>query len=49
LASTAETWHYGVVARWWALFNTDGPEIAYFQRFLEDDGERRSISATSWS
>jgi hypothetical protein len=27
-----ETWHFGVVARWWALFNTDGPEIAYFRR-----------------
>lgn len=24
------TWHYGLVADWWALFNTDGPEIAYF-------------------
>jgi SAM-dependent methyltransferase len=34
-----ETWHYGLIARWWALFNTDGPEIAYFQRFIEDDGE----------
>jgi ubiquinone/menaquinone biosynthesis C-methylase UbiE len=34
-----QTWHYGVVARWWALFNTNGPEIAYFQRFIEDGGE----------
>jgi SAM-dependent methyltransferase len=33
------TWHYGVVARWWAEFNTSGPEIAYFQRFIEEDGE----------
>jgi SAM-dependent methyltransferase len=24
------TWHHGLVADWWALFNTDGPEIAYF-------------------
>ena len=23
----ASTWHYGVIARWWAEFNTDGPEI----------------------
>jgi SAM-dependent methyltransferase len=30
-----QTWHYGVVARWWAEFNIDGPEIAYFQRFVE--------------
>jgi SAM-dependent methyltransferase len=33
------TWHYGVVARWWAEFNTDGPEIDYFRRFVEDDGQ----------
>ena len=26
------TWHYGLVAKWWAEFNGDGPEIAYFQR-----------------
>lgn len=30
-----QTWHYGLVARWWAEFNLDGPEIAYFQRFVE--------------
>lgn len=30
-----ETWHYGLVARWWAEFNEDGPEIAYFRRFVE--------------
>ena len=29
------TWHYGVVARWWAEFNVSGPEIPYFQRFVE--------------
>ncbi|MGK2966698.1 MAG: class I SAM-dependent methyltransferase [Tepidiformaceae bacterium] len=29
------TWHYGVTARWWAEFNTDGPEIAYFRQFVE--------------
>jgi SAM-dependent methyltransferase len=33
--SEAQTWHYGVVARWWAEFNLDGPEIEYFQRFVE--------------
>jgi SAM-dependent methyltransferase len=31
----ASTWHYGITARWWAEFNTDGPEIAYFRQFLE--------------
>lgn len=30
-----ETWHYGLVARWWAEFNTDGPEIEYLRRFVE--------------
>lgn len=29
------TWHHGLVAEWWALFNTTGPEIAYFRRFVE--------------
>lgn len=30
-----QTWHYGVVARWWAEFNVDGPEIDYFRSFVE--------------
>jgi SAM-dependent methyltransferase len=29
------TWHYGLVAKWWTEFSEDGPEIAYFQRYLE--------------
>ncbi|MGH3072293.1 MAG: class I SAM-dependent methyltransferase [Gaiellaceae bacterium] len=32
---TASTWHYGVTARWWAEFNTAGPEIEYFRRYVE--------------
>lgn len=28
------TWHYGVVARWWAEFNRDGPEVEYFRPFV---------------
>jgi SAM-dependent methyltransferase len=31
-----QTWHHGIVARWWAEFNVDGPEIPYFQKFIED-------------
>jgi len=31
----ALTWHHGLVADWWAEFNTDGPEIEYFGRFVE--------------
>jgi len=34
-----ETWHYGVIARYWAEFNTDGPEIEYFRRVIEQSGE----------
>jgi hypothetical protein len=34
-----QTWHYGVVARWCAEFNVSGPEIAYFQVFVEADGQ----------
>jgi SAM-dependent methyltransferase len=32
----AQTWHYGLVAKWWAEFNDSGPEIEYFQRFVEE-------------
>ena len=28
------TWHYGLIARWWADFNLDGPEIDYFGESL---------------
>ena len=34
-ATEPQTWHHGVVARWWAEFHTEGPEIAYFQAFVE--------------
>ena len=36
---TQQTWHYGLVAKWWSEFNRDGPEIAFFQRFIQNDGE----------
>jgi SAM-dependent methyltransferase len=32
---TTQTWHYGLVAEWWANFNIDGPEIEYFRRHVE--------------
>src|SRR5215210_116272 len=35
MSTEPQTWHYGVVARWWAEFNQDGPEIEYFRRFVE--------------
>jgi SAM-dependent methyltransferase len=28
------TWHYGLIARWWANFNVDGPEIEFFRAFV---------------
>ena len=31
-----ETWHHGLVARWWAEFEEGGPEVDYFRRFVED-------------
>ena len=34
-----QVWHYGLVARWWAEFNTDGPEIDCFRKLIERYGE----------
>lgn len=34
-----QTWHYGLVAKWWAEFNEGGPEVEYFRAFIERDGE----------
>ena len=41
MAEPPQTWHYGLIARYWALFNDDfrPHEIPYFQRFIEDGGE----------
>jgi SAM-dependent methyltransferase len=33
-ADTPQTWHYGLVADWWAEFNTDGPEIDAYGRVV---------------
>ena len=35
MSNRRQTWHYGLVARYWAEHNTDGPEIAYFQSQIE--------------
>lgn len=35
-----KTWHYGLIARWWAEFNTATPkELAYFRSAIETYGE----------
>jgi len=31
------TWHRGLIARWWANFNVDGPEIAFFRAFVPEN------------
>lgn len=36
---TVQTWHYGLMARYWAEHNTSGPEIAYYQRQIESNGQ----------
>ena len=33
-SSAATTWHHGLIARWWANFNLDGPEIAFFGSYV---------------
>jgi len=37
----AQTWHYGLIAKWWAEFNDDfrPHEVPYFQRYIERGGE----------
>ena len=34
--NTPPTWHYGLIAEWWAEFNLDGPEIDYFGTFVAE-------------
>src|SRR5215211_6418032 len=39
------TWHYGLVARWWAEFNEGGPELAYFRGYVEEgDGPALDVA-----
>lgn len=39
MTTKPQTWHYGLVARWWAEFLVTGPEIPYFQRLIEKHGQ----------
>jgi SAM-dependent methyltransferase len=35
-----QTWHYGLVARWWAEFNAADPaELAFYRSIIERDGQ----------
>jgi SAM-dependent methyltransferase len=44
MSLTPRTWHYGLVAKWWAEFSEDGPEIAYFQRYVERGQPARDVA-----
>ena len=33
-----ETWHYGLVARWWGASNEGGDDAEFFRRFVERSG-----------
>ena len=33
------TWHYGLVARWWAEFKVGGEDVEYFRGVIERCGE----------
>ncbi len=35
MSTHPQTWHYGVVARWWAEFSEPGPEVEYFRSHVE--------------
>ena len=40
MTDTPQTWHYGLIARWWAEFNEPDPvELAFYQGFVERDGQ----------
>ncbi len=38
--ASPETWHYGLVARWWAECNPPEPEeLAFYRSWVEGDGQ----------
>jgi SAM-dependent methyltransferase len=40
MGNEPQTWHYGLVARWWAEFNEADPdELAFYRGFVERDGQ----------
>jgi SAM-dependent methyltransferase len=39
MSEEVRTWHYGLVARWWAEFNQGGEDIDFFRRVIEGSGE----------
>jgi len=40
MSDQPQTWHYGLVARWWAEFNTaEAEELAFYQGIIESNGQ----------
>src|SRR5260370_36508991 len=40
MSDQPQTWHYGLVAQWWAEFNeASQKELAYYQRLIERRGQ----------
>ncbi len=37
--ATVQTWHHGLVAKWWAAFNQGGADADFFRVFVERHGE----------
>ena len=36
MVEQSRTWHHGLIAEWWAHFNTDGPEIEEYGRVVAE-------------
>ena len=39
MSEQPQTWHYGLVARYWAEHRIDGPEIPFFQQQIARNGQ----------
>jgi SAM-dependent methyltransferase len=40
MSNDPQTWHYGLIARWWAEFNEASPEeLAFYRAVVEGDGQ----------
>ena len=48
MSSEPETWHYGLVASWWANFNDSfrSHEIDYFREWVEEGSLRSTPVVT---
>lgn len=37
MTDNVTTWHHGLIAQWWALFQHGGPEIEFYRRWFDRD------------